>query len=105
MPSPQPKKQVERFKTSVYKFADDFAGVVGAEQVSRNENARNGITTVRVTLRTVQDGVPATRAAKIGSKMASLFDAWFAPTHFEKYDSINVEYMRGEGVIKITGRI
>ena len=99
------KKQVDRFKAGLNKFVDAFQVIVGAEVIERKENARGGKTTITVELKPTKDGLPATRAAKIGTKMAAHFAAWFAPTHYERYDKVEVKYKRGQGTIIIEGKI
>lgn len=104
MSSKKAKKQTDRFKAGVYKFVEHFAQITGLEEIDRSENARGGNTTIVVTLK-VNGGIPATRAAKIGSKMALHFPAWFCPTHYEMYKQLQVQYQRGEGTITVTGSI
>jgi len=105
MPSKKCKKQVDRFKAGVYKFVEHFSLIVGAEEIDRKEIAREGNTTIVVKLKPTRDGLPATRAAKIGSKMATHFPAWFSPTHYEMYAQFSVTYKRGEGIVLIEGKI
>ena len=104
MPTKKPSKQVERFKAGVFKFVEMFSDIAGLKEIDRKINARNGVTTVKIVLEVV-GGIPATRAAKLGKRMAEHFPAWFSPTHYEQYDLFKVDYKRGEGTIIVQGKI
>lgn len=105
MPSKKAKKQVERFRAGINKFVETFSLLVGAEVTTREESAHSGDTLITITLTPTKNGMPATRAAKLGSRMSRHFSAWFAPTHFEMYAGFDVSYKRGEGTIIVEGRI
>lgn len=104
MPSAKPKKQVERFKAGAIKFAEMFADIAELEEVDRNISSRNGNTTVKIVFKPKGE-IPATKAAKVGKKMAEHFHAWFCPTHHEEFEFFKIDYQRGEGTILLQGRI
>ncbi len=105
MPSKKPKKLTEQFITSVEMFADLVATLTSAEIFDRNTFQRGGSTTYKISLRPGEDGMPPTKAARFGKRMAWHFQAFYTPTHYERYEILTCKYQRGEGFFVIEGRV
>ena len=105
MPSKKPKKLTEQFITGVETFADTVAVLTGAEIFDRKTSRRAGSTTYKVSLRPGEGGMPPTHAARFGKRIARHFQAFYSPTHYERYEGVTCKYQRGEGFFVIEGRV